>query len=98
MQDFRHKSKKTCASGAAQQYRLFPNPNDGSFKLRQLTADNEAVNITVQDVTGRTIYSQSVQFTNKTCHVQLGQLPAGMYILQVEDKQGKRSNYKFVIQ
>jgi hypothetical protein len=81
-----------------QAYKLFPNPNDGSFMLRQDITDATPVSITVKDVLGRSVFTQEVQFSNTTAQLHLGNLPAGVYLLQIADSNRKISNFKFVIQ
>jgi hypothetical protein len=66
--------------------------------LRQDITDATPVSITVKDVLGRSVFTQDVQFTNSTAQLQLGNLPAGVYLLQITDSNRKISNFKFVIQ
>jgi hypothetical protein len=81
-----------------QAYKLFPNPNDGSFMLRQNIAEATLVSMTVKDVLGRSVFTQEVQFSNSTAQLHLSNLPAGVYLLQIADSNRKVSNFKFVIQ
>ena len=53
---------------------------------------------TVQDVLGKRVYHQSVQFTANTASIQVGNLPPGVYLLQLTDEKAKVSDFKFVIQ
>jgi hypothetical protein len=85
-------------TNAIQQYKLYPNPNNGSFIIRQSTADITPVSVTIKDVLGRGVFTQSIQFNGGISQLQLSNLPAGVYILQITDANQKISNFKFVIQ
>lgn len=93
----RYANNKKSMPLSLQQYQLFPNPNDGSFTLKQLNTDNTPVNISVQDVLGKRIFLQSMQFINNTTQVQVGNVPPGVYLLQIADGNGKTTNFKFVV-
>jgi hypothetical protein len=86
------------AATAIQGYKLSPNPNDGSFALRQAVNDATPVNVTVKDMFGRNVFTQSVQFVNGMAQLQLGNLATGVYMLQLADSNQKVTNFKFVVQ
>ena len=81
----------------AQQYRLFPNPNQGTFTLEAQLADIEPVGLEVVNALGQSIYKEQQQFDNKRLRLQLGNLVPGMYMLHLTDAQGQRFNFKFVV-
>ncbi len=61
----RHSAPSTSQKvNSEQQYRLYPNPNDGSFVLQQYNQDNEPVKVKIFDALGRVIYSVEIQFNN----------------------------------
>ena len=70
---------------------ISPNPTDGILNLKLWLSDVSAVNIEVQDLTGRGVkvhsFSQQVGQFNET--LNLSDLPSGMYLLQL--KTDKRS-------
>ena len=90
----------SAAGGISEQgYSLFPNPNEGSFMLRQMVADAAPVAIEIKDVLGRSVYSSgSITFSNGSTQLQLCSLTSGVYVLQITDNKGKISNFKFVVQ
>ena len=81
-----------------QGYQLFPNPNDGSFMLRQAIRDGTPANVEVTDMLGRVIITKDVRFINNTTQLQLNNLSSGVYLLKVTDSNKKVSNFKFVVQ
>jgi hypothetical protein len=83
---------------STQSYKMFPNPNNGNLTLRQSSIDATPVSVTVKDVIGRTMFAKDVQFVSGSVQLQLGNLAAGMYVLQIVDDKQKISNFKFVIQ
>ena len=81
-----------------QHYTLFPNPNDGKIVLQQYVADGDPVKTDIYDIVGRVIYSESLTFDNKLSHLQISNVPPGMYLLQVTDSKKRIFKFKFVIQ
>ena len=68
---------------------------------KNLQSVSKPERITVQDVLdvlGKRVYHQSVQFTANTASIQVGNLPPGVYLLQLTDEKAKVSDFKFVIQ
>jgi hypothetical protein len=86
------------AEQADQSYHLFPNPNDGSFVLKQHLNDAAPVAVTIKDMLGRSVFAGDIQFSNSTARLQLASLPAGVYLLQITASNKKISNFKFVVQ
>jgi hypothetical protein len=82
-----------------QSYQLFPNPNDGYFTLMQAVVDENPVQVTVTDMIGKQMFSQSYIFNQKQIRVGLGNLPNGAYLLQAKDLHlsGNLIYFKFVI-
>jgi hypothetical protein len=92
-------SQPNVAQAATEQaYQLFPNPNDGSFILRQTINDATPVTIEITDMLGRVMVTKDVRFANNTTQLQLNNLSSGVYLLRVTDNNKKISNFKFVIQ
>jgi hypothetical protein len=79
-------------------YKLYPNPNNGSFELQQVNRDTNPVTVVVKNVLGSVVYQKAVEFTSGAATLQLANLPSGVYLLQLTDSQQKSSNFKFVIQ
>ena len=85
-------------SKVAQQYKLFPNPNTGSFDLRQLYADTQPVTVFIRDLLGRIVCAQTTAFSNGISHLDVEGLENGLYLMQVESEGKKRYNTKFTVQ
>ena len=69
-------------------FQIVPNPNNGNFEViagDKITTDN--VKITVTDYTGRVVSSvlSSLRNSNKL-QVNLGDVPAGVYIVELSDR------------
>ena len=80
-----------------QGYKLFPNPNNGSFILAQKEADEDLVSIQVLDAVGREVYKQRTMIKERQLQLHIGDKPTGMYILQVTDSQGRVFKFKFTV-
>jgi hypothetical protein len=61
---------------------IYPNPNDGNFTLQLGNADFKNGSISVYDVLGREIYSQS-QIPNSRLQITLD-IPKGIYLVKVQ--------------
>jgi hypothetical protein len=67
-------------------FKLYPNPNEGNFILEFGDLNSRAVNITINDLNGRIVYSKKMDGEIIPLTVNL---PEGIYILKVES--GDRS-------
>jgi hypothetical protein len=72
---------------------LFPNPNDGDFKLAgSIVTKQGAVAMEITDVTGRTIYTTSLQVTNgkvnQPIHLDPA-TPSGTYIIRISTESNR---------
>ena len=65
---------------------------------KNLQSVSKPERITVQDVLGKRVYHQSVRFSANSASIQVGNLPPGVYLLQLTDEKAKVSDFKFVIQ
>lgn len=66
--------------------RIWPNPNDGSFTVSLTSALNEAMQITVTDITGRTLRHLTAE-TNKNKEIHFEK--SGLYFITVTTSSGK---------
>ncbi len=66
---------------------VFPNPSNGSFTFRLTSKNNEEVDCSITDITGKMV-KQITFITNKDYRLQ-SELPAGIYYLTAETKSGK---------
>lgn len=66
---------------------LYPNPNNGTFNLFNISAQdfgNEAIQIQVLDINGRSLYTKAlkeVDFDN--CEINLSDFASGIYIVKI---------------
>jgi hypothetical protein len=65
--------------------------------VQQQVADDEPVVMEVWDAVGRTIYKQAQAFNGQKTELQLDNIGPGMYLLQLTDGQGRRFNFRFVV-
>jgi hypothetical protein len=85
-------------SNNGQVYKLFPNPNNGSFTISQSTLDIQPVHAAIFDVVGRNIYEQNLLFNNGTDNLRLNTFVPGVYLLKLKDAEGREFRFKFVIE
>lgn len=78
---------------------LWPNPADGSATLYFASDRNQRITLRVFDFSGRVVYQQNSEITkgNNALALQLGQLSAGTYTVQVQHADGV-STEKLVVQ
>lgn len=74
------------SNGAIAAPQISPNPTNGTFYVNLTSSENEDVQITVSDITGRTVYTGTGR-TNQTKEVTLP-VPAGLYIVTVATSHG----------
>jgi hypothetical protein len=76
-------------AGSAVAMTLAPNPSNGHFSLNYKTDRNEQINISVTDVLGKVVYTQSAQMTmgQNAVMLDLQFLPAGSYLVRVTGNQ-----------
>jgi hypothetical protein len=75
---------------------LYPNPNNGNFNISFDANTNEVVNVAVNDIRGRKIYSKT--FTNSGLfqqELQLDNIESGVYLVTVQN--GDRKEVKRII-
>lgn len=77
-------------------FSLFPNPNNGSFKISFTPETNEEIAVEIIDMNGRNIYSKTFQnlglFDND---LQINNISSGMYFLNIQN--GKRKMVRKII-
>ncbi|WP_107037336.1 T9SS type A sorting domain-containing protein [Brumimicrobium mesophilum] len=73
---------------------IYPNPTSNTFKISNLPA-GEKLEISVVDMTGRTVLNSTVSETNNS--VDVNSLSPGMYTLQMYDA-GKKYTSKLVVE
>ncbi|WP_452601495.1 zinc-dependent metalloprotease [Pontimicrobium sp. MEBiC06410] len=71
---------------------VFPNPNNGTFNVKLNTSSTNDISMTVYDISGRRVFDKRYESSptfNET--VNLNNVQAGMYILEVSDGVKKQS-------
>lgn len=75
---------------------LYPNPNNGSFRVQFSSDSNSTTEITVFDISGRRIYNQSFQSAvNFNESIQLQNAQSGIYLVTV--KNGERQETQKIV-
>ncbi len=75
----------------ALEVQLFPNPNDGNFRLQLAQMTFEHLEIEIVDITGRSLYQEIVQpFSGKIEKDFQLQLPYGLYFLKLGNGKANR--------
>lgn len=75
---------------------LYPNPNKGSFTIQFLSESGSGINVFVNDILGRTVYSNS--FAGSAIfnqNIQLANVSSGIYLVSVID--GNRKTVKKIV-
>ena len=85
------------ASVVSENYTLYPNPNNGTFEIRQNNVQNKQVQMKVYNSLGAVIYQTSANFTGGKVQVSFGQPAAGMYMICLDDGSDKLNCLPFVI-
>jgi hypothetical protein len=65
------------------QAKLFPNPNNGNFTLVYDLKTNTEATIQIIDITGKLVYTTSVDNLNTRTQINLNNLHSGMYFVQL---------------
>ncbi len=86
---------------AADDVRIYPNPNNGQFTLagKLVATEDGELTVTVMNMLGQTIYSSSMQVQNGNVDKQItltNDLANGTYILNLRTDNGNRQ-YRFVV-
>ena len=71
-------------------FSLYPNPNNGSFKISFTPETNDEINIQVFDISGRNIYDKKFQNSGLfDQEIVLSKLQSGMYIVTIQNGENK---------
>ncbi len=77
-------------------FKLFPNPSDGNFKIEFSSVSNLPVVVSVVDVLGRKVYQKQYETkANFSEAIDLKKIMAGVYVVTVED--GNRKEVKKIV-
>jgi Metallo-peptidase family M12B Reprolysin-like/Secretion system C-terminal sorting domain len=71
-------------------FTLFPNPNQGSFNIKFDSNSSNTINVTVFDIRGREVYTNSYSNTGMIDqNIKLNTIEAGVYLVKVVDGDRK---------
>lgn len=66
---------------------LYPNPNNGTFNLYNITAEDfgkDAIQVQVYDINGRNLYTKQINEEDFTdCEINLSSFASGIYIVKI---------------
>ncbi|MFA6151112.1 MAG: T9SS type A sorting domain-containing protein [Chitinophagaceae bacterium] len=79
-------------------YTLYPNPNNGSFTLKQKIPSDIEVEVKLYNALGMQIGREKVQFMNGLANFKVQYTSAGLYLICLTDGNNKTSCIKFNIQ
>jgi len=85
------------ATTAVQNYKVYPNPNDGNFVVQQYMREPEPVKAIIYDAVGREVYNSDMSFVNTQSNLNLGNLSPGLYLLELKDSKNEIFRFKFVV-
>jgi uncharacterized repeat protein (TIGR03806 family) len=81
---------------AFEKFLLFPNPSNGLMAIRISDGWTAPFQLAVQSSLGKVVHRET--FGSKSFFLDLKNLPAGLYILDINDSQERRHTEKFVLQ
>ncbi len=67
---------------------VYPNPNDGNFKMALSLPQREKINIVVMDAMGREVLTQSEEIEDGDIPLQLGNVSKGWYVVKLNTNEG----------
>ncbi|WP_177731337.1 zinc-dependent metalloprotease [Flavobacterium inviolabile] len=73
-----------------QDFNIYPNPNNGNFKIEFNSNSNNDIKVVLHDIRGREIFNKSYQNSGLfNQDIQLNQVQSGIYIVSVLDGERK---------
>ncbi|WP_299603876.1 T9SS-dependent M36 family metallopeptidase [uncultured Aquimarina sp.] len=77
-------------------FRIAPNPSNGNFVINVSRGFGES-NVSILDLNGRVVYNKEILLDN-SYNINAENLRAGIYLLQIETREGNRFTTKIAIQ
>ena len=79
-------------------FSIYPNPNNGQFRIEASSTENKATTLSVKDVLGKTILSESVNLVNNfSKDMDLSQLTKGVYFIHLSATNSESEEIQKVI-
>ncbi|WP_375560901.1 BspA family leucine-rich repeat surface protein [Bernardetia sp. OM2101] len=78
-------------------FTIYPNPNNGSFKVEFARTTNQKTNLVLVDGLGRIIHSQEIAMNEKITSINLPKISAGVYVVLIVS-EGKVYTKQLIIQ
>jgi hypothetical protein len=79
-------------------FKIFPNPNNGTFKVELSNLAEKGMNLRVTDLTGRVLQEKTTEIGNKMQTIDAQQISEGLYFLQIISEGKVLAVKKFVKQ
>ncbi len=80
-------------------FRMYPNPNNGSFNIKTPRFDSRYVTIEVLNMMGQLVYSETVTVKNNSLDKQVNlKVPPGVYMLRVMGDSGSSTIQRVAVQ
>ncbi len=79
------------------QIKLYPNPASDQVTVRFPTVLTQITELVLIDITGQTVYKQTLYHGAQIHRLSLSQLPQGNYFLLISDQQGASHSKKLII-
>jgi hypothetical protein len=87
---FEIKTTLTTNDFSIKNFDLYPNPNKGNFTINYQSKANNTVNVTINDLSGRLVYSNNFKNNGLLSeNIQLKNISAGVYLVNVQDGEKK---------
>jgi len=78
---------------------LFPNPNNGAFKLTANNVENGAYTMTVRNILGQVVLVETISANGTISKdVNVSNVENGIYFLELSNHSGNKSVIKFVVE
>ena len=85
-------------AGIAGDISLYPNPNNGEFRLNLENVDNGTYNVAVRNMLGQNVYQEVINVTGSyESNVSLNNMKNGMYFMEITNSNEEKSVIRFIV-
>ncbi|MFN0190197.1 MAG: T9SS type A sorting domain-containing protein [Bacteroidia bacterium] len=74
---------------------IFPNPANDFLTIRAKNVDSNQLNCTLYSIDGKVVLDQKLLFSGEST-LDISSLSSGMYLIQLQSRNGELSSYRFV--